>query len=116
MYVDGFLVPVPLAKIDEYVRVAEIAREVYLDHGAVSFVEAEADDVKDGKQTDFFRAVDRREGETVFFSFITYRDRAHRDEVNAMAMADPRLKMPPHDHPFDAKRMVWGGFRARVVG
>jgi len=116
-YVDGFVVPVPKNKVEDYRRIAELAREVWMEHGALSYVEALAEDVKPGELTSFPQSVDLREDETVVFAWITYRSREHRDEVNRKVMADPRLKdHDPLKMPFDAKRMIYGGFRIFVQG
>lgn len=109
-YVDGFLVPVPEDALDAYRALADEAAAIWMEHGALQYVEAIADDVPHGEHTDFYRAVDAKPGETVFFSYIVYASREHRDAVNAKVMADPRMKMPD-PMPFDGKRMMYGGFR-----
>jgi len=111
-YVDGFVVPVPIDKLDAYRRIAEGAGEVWLEHGALQYWECIADDVKPGKVTSFPQSVQLKEGETVVFSWILYNSREHRDSVNAKVMADPRLKdmMDQKNLPFDGMRMFWGGF------
>lgn len=114
MYVDGFVVPVPKDRVDDYRLMAEGAADMWREHGALSFVECQADDVPDGEVTSFPMAVKLEAGEVVFFSWITYRDRAHRDEVNAKVMADPRMTEMPQDPPFNMKRMIFGGFTAVV--
>ena len=75
-----------------------------------------ADDVKVGKWTSFPRSVKLKPGETVVFSWIIYKSRKHRDRVNAKVMKDPRLAdmMDPKAMPFDAKRMIYGGFEVFV--
>jgi uncharacterized protein YbaA (DUF1428 family) len=112
-YVDGFVVPVPTKKLAAYRRMAQKAGKVSRQHGALEFLECVADDVKIGKWTSFPRSVKLRRGETVVFSWIAYKSRAHRDRVNARVMKDPRLKnmMDTEDLPFDAKRMIYGGFK-----
>ena len=112
-YVDGFVVPVPIDKLDAYRRIAERAGEVWLEHGALQYWECIADDVKPGKVTSFPQSVQLKEGETVVFSWILYNSREHRDSVNAKVMADPRLKdmMDQKNLPFDGMRMFWGGFK-----
>src|SRR5262245_52951985 len=109
-YVDGFILPVPKRKIDAYRRMAQKAGKVWKEHGALEFRECIADDVKPGKVTSFPQSVKLKPGETVFFSYIVYKSRKHRDHVNAEVMKDPRLKgmMTMKDMPFDAKRMIWG--------
>jgi uncharacterized protein YbaA (DUF1428 family) len=113
-YVDGFVVPVPKSKVEDYRRMAANAGTVWRDHGALAFVECLADDVKPGKWTSFPQAVDLKEDETVVFSYIVYASRTERDRINALVMKDPRLDMNPADMPFDAKRMIWGGFNVLV--
>ncbi len=115
-YVDGFVVPVPKRKIEAYRRIAGLAGKVWREHGALAYLEAVADDVKPGKRTSFPQSVKLKPGETVVFSYIVYKSRAHRDRVNAKVMKDPRLKpmMDPKAMPFDGKRMFWGGFKVLV--
>jgi uncharacterized protein YbaA (DUF1428 family) len=115
-YVDGFVVPVPKKKLKVYRRMAQMAGKVWRDHGALEFRECVADDVKPGKRTSFPRSVKLKRGETVLFSFIVYRSRAHRDRVNSKVMKDPRITGMGDikDMPFDAKRMIFGGFKVLV--
>ena len=115
-YVDGFVVPVPKKKLQDYRRMAQKAGKIWREHGALEFVECVADDVKVGKVTSFPRSVKRKSTETVVFSYIVYKSRADRDRVNKKVMADPRLKpmMDPKAMPFDAKRMIYGGFKVLV--
>ena len=117
-YVDGFVVPVPRRKLQEYRRVAAKAGKIWKEHGAIDFVETVADDVKPGKLTSFPQSVKLKKGEVVVFSWIVYKSRKQRDSVNRKVMADPRLKdmMDPKNHPFDAKRMIFGGFKVLVQG
>ena len=115
-YVDGFLVPVPKKKLADYRRMAAKAGKIWREHGALEFRECIADDVKWGKRTSFPRSVKQKSGETVFFSYIVYKSRADRDRINAKVMKDKRLAkmMNPKAMPFDAKRMIWGGFKTVV--
>lgn len=106
-YVDGFVIPVAKDKIDVYKAHAQKAGEVWMELGALSFVECVGDDVPYGQLTSFPRAVQARDDETVIFSWIVYRSRADRDAIMEKVMADPRLK---GDMPFDAKRLIFGGF------
>ena len=116
-YVDGFVIPVPKKKLGEYRRIARLAGKVWKEHGALEYVECVAEDVKPGKLTSFPQAVMLKRSETVVFSWITYRSRAHRDRVLAKVMKDPRLAkmMDPKKMPFDGKRMFWGGFEVLVA-
>ena len=113
-YVDGFILPIPRDKLDAYKSMATAAGEVWMAHGALSYVEAVADDVPYGELTSFPRSVKLEDNEVVVFAFITYKSREHRDEVNAKCMNDPRLKCDPDNMPFDSKRMIFGGFSAFV--
>ena len=115
-YVDGFIVPVPTAKMAAYKRMAQKAAKVWREHGALEFREAIADDVKVGKWTSFPQSVKLERGETVVFSWIVFKSRAHRDRVNAKVMKDKRMAamMDKDAMPFDMKRMVYGGFKVVV--
>ena len=117
-YVDGFVVPVPRKNVAAYRRMAQKAGRIWREHGALDFVECIADDVKPGKLTSFPQSVKLKPNETVMFSWITYKSRAHRDRVNKKVMADPRLNdmMDPKAMPFDGKRMIYGGFAVLVQG
>ena len=115
-YVDGFIVPVPTKNLEDYRRMAQKAGKIWREHGALEYRECVADDVKPGKWTSFPRSVKLKQGETVVFSWITYKSRAHRDRVNAKVMKDARLAqmMNPKAMPFDGKRMFFGGFKAML--
>jgi uncharacterized protein YbaA (DUF1428 family) len=113
-YVDGFVLAVPKARIEDYRKMATTGAEVWMDHGALSYVECIADDVPYGELTSFPRAVQAKEDEVVIFAWITYPSRAVRDEVNARVMADPRLAPDKWEMPFDGKRMIFGGFESFV--
>lgn len=114
-YVDGFVVPVPKANIEAYEAMSREMGKVWMEFGALAFRECRGDDVKPGKLTSFPQAVDLKDDEVVYFSYITYRSRADRDAINAKAMADPRLEaMDPTKLPFDGKRMIIGGFETTV--
>jgi uncharacterized protein YbaA (DUF1428 family) len=116
-YVDGFIVPVPKSKLAAYRRMAQRGARVWKEHGALEYVECLADDVSWGKRTSFQRAVKmNRRSETVVFSYIVYSSRRDRDRIMKKVMADPRLAdfMDMKKLPFDAKRMIFGGFRTIV--
>lgn len=113
-YVDGFVVPVPKAKLDEYRKIAETAGQVWKEHGALQYWECVADDVKPGKLTSFPQSVQLKDDEVVVFSWILYNTREERDAINAKVMADPRLKQQMDNMPFDGARMFWGGFKSIV--
>jgi uncharacterized protein YbaA (DUF1428 family) len=115
-YVDGFLLPVPRRKVNAYLVMSRKAGKVWKEHGALEFRECVADDVKKGKWTSFPRSVKLKPNETVVFSYIVYKSRAQRDRVNAKVMKDKRLSkmMDIKSLPFDAKRMIYGGFKVIV--
>jgi uncharacterized protein YbaA (DUF1428 family) len=115
-YVDGFVLPVPKKNVKKYLAIAKLAGRVWKDHGALDYCEAIADDVKPGKWTSFPQSVKLKKNETVVFSYILYKSRAHRDRVLKKVMSDPRLTkmMDPKKMPFDGKRMIWGGFKAAI--
>ncbi len=115
-YVDGFVIPVPRRKVAAYRNLARKSAHVFMEHGALQVVEAMGDDVKPGKLTSFPQSVKLKPGEVVFFSWITYRSRRHRDAVNAKVIADPRLAsmMAGKNMPFDMRRMIYGGFKTVV--
>jgi uncharacterized protein YbaA (DUF1428 family) len=117
MYVDGFLVPVRRDRVDDYLALARDMAGLWLKHGALSVVECMGDDVPEGKVTSFPMAVKLEPGEVAFFSWITYADRAARDQANARVMeeAGPVFEaMFANDPPMNGKRMVWGGFDAKL--
>ena len=113
-YVDGFVLPVPKKKLDAYRRMARQAGKIWKEHGALEFRECVGDDLNITGVLSFTKLVKLKRGETVMFSWIVYKSRAHRDKVNKKVMSDPRLKQMPEDMPFDVKRMAYGGFKAIV--
>ncbi len=115
-YVDGFVIPVPKAKVAAYRRMAKLGAKVWREHGALEYRECIADDVKPGKLTSFPQSVKLKANEVVWFSWIVYKSRKHRDQVNANVMKDPRLAkmMDPKSMPFDGKRMFYGGFKVVI--
>ena len=115
-YVDGFIVAVPKKNINAYKKLARLAGKVWRSHGAIDYKECVADDVSKGKITSFPRSVKQKPSETVVFAWITYKSRADRDRILKKVMADPRLKGmdKPGKMPFDAKRMIYGGFKIIV--
>lgn len=110
-YIDGFVVAVPKARLDDYKEMARKAGDVWREHGALAYVEALGDDVPYGDLTSFPRAVQAKDDEIVVFSWIVYASRQARDDINAKVMADERLKGDINDMPFDGKRMIYGGFK-----
>lgn len=113
-YVDGYVLAVPARNKEAYIRLAELAAEVFRDHGALAVVENWGDDVPEGKVTSFPMAVKCGADETVVFSWITWPSRAARDAGMKKAMQDPRMKFENDVMPFDGKRMIFGGFATIV--
>ncbi|WP_120716242.1 DUF1428 domain-containing protein [Tsuneonella amylolytica] len=110
MYINGFVVPVPADKKDAYREVAEKFWPIARDYGCTGHVEAWESDIKDGKHTDFRRAVDLQDGEKVVFSWMTWPDKATADAAEEKMMADERMEAMGTDMPFDGRRMIVGGF------
>lgn len=113
-YVEGFVAAVPVANKDEYIRHAAEAAPLFKEFGAVRMVESWGDDVPDGKVTDFKRAVKATEDEVVVFSWFEYPSRQVRDAANEKMQSDPRLRQMGETMPFDARRMIFGGFASIV--
>ncbi len=115
-YVDGFLVPVPRKRLDDYRKLARKASKVWMKHGALEYIECVADDVKPGKWTSFPQSVKLKPDEVVIFAWIVFKSRAQRDKINAKVMKDPFMQgMDPKNIPFDGKRMIFGGFKTFVT-
>lgn len=115
-YVDGYVLPVPKDKIETYRGIAEKASKIWKEHGALEYRECVLEDPNAPELLAFPALATAKPEETVVFAYITYNSRAHRDEVNAKVMADPRLHQmcSPEDAPFDCKRMAYGGFQTIV--
>jgi len=115
-YVDGYVLPVPKKNLKAYASMAQKAGKIWREHGALQCVEAVGDDLKVKMGVSFPRRMKAKRGETVFFSWIVFKSRAHRDRVNAKVMKDPRLAkmMDEGPMPFDVKRMTYGGFKVLV--
>jgi uncharacterized protein YbaA (DUF1428 family) len=115
-YVDGFVVPVPKKKLAAYIRIARKASKIWKEYGALDYKECVGDDLNNKFCLPFTKGIRSKPGETIVFSYIVYKSRAHRDAVNAKVMKDPRIAQmcDPKDMPFDCKRMLYGGFKAIV--
>jgi uncharacterized protein YbaA (DUF1428 family) len=115
-YVDGFVIPVPRKKVQAYRRLALKTGKIWREHGALEVRECVGDDLAVKGLVPFPRRLKLKPGETVVFSWIVFKSRAHRDRVNAKVMKDPRLAaMDPTTVPFDVTRIVYGGFKVLVA-
>jgi uncharacterized protein YbaA (DUF1428 family) len=115
-YIDGFLLAVPKRKVNTYLGIARKAGKVWKEHGALEYRESVGDDLKIKMGMPFPKAARAKAGETVVFSWIVYKSKAHRDRVNKKVMKDKRIEgmMDPKTMPFDVKRMSYGGFKIAV--
>ena len=115
-YVDGYVLPVPKKNLQAYRRMAQKAGKIWQEHGALEYKECAGEDLTVKFGVPFPRMMKVKPGETVVFSYIVFKSRAHRDRVNAKVMKDPRItnSCNPKSMPFDVKRMVYGGFKILV--
>lgn len=114
-YVDGFVIPLPKKNVQAYRKLAKKAAKIWLKYGALEFRECVGDDLKVKMGVPFIRTAKLKPSETVFFSWIVYKSRAHRNQVNAKVMKDPFMcKMDSKKLPFNVKRMSYGGFKMLV--
>jgi uncharacterized protein YbaA (DUF1428 family) len=115
-YVDGYVLPVPRKNLDAYRKIAQHAGSVWKSHGALEYRECAGEDLQVKMGLPFPAQIGAKEDETVVFAWIVFESRAHRDEVNAKVMADPRMKgfENEKDMPFDCHRMLYGGFETIV--
>ena len=118
-YIDGFVIAVPTANKAEFIEHARKADGVFLELGATRILECRGDDVSHGKQTDFYRAVEAKEDESVVFSWVEWPDKATRDaamgRMEEMMKTDPRMDPASNPMPFDGKRLIYGGFQPIVT-
>jgi uncharacterized protein YbaA (DUF1428 family) len=123
-YVDGFVLVIPKDKTEEYKKMAEGGRDLWMKHGAISYMECQGNDMKpqemgEDKTRSFPELAGATSDETVWFSFITFKSKEHRDEVNAKVMAEMGEQMKDATDmqmPFDMKKMAYGGFQVEVEG
>lgn len=114
-YVDGFVLPISKKKIPAYRKMSKAAGKVWKDYGALDYIECVGDDLKIKMGMPFPKLAKTKAGETVVFSWIVYKSKSHRNQVNKKVMADPRIaKSMTGPMPFDVKRMSMGGFRTIV--
>jgi len=116
-YVDGYVLPVPKKNLSVYRQIAQKAGKIWREHGALEYRECVGEDLKPGWGVMFPKMMKAKPGETIIFSYIVFKSRAHRDKVNAKVMKDKRLNemMDESSMPFDCKRMVYGGFKVLVA-
>ncbi len=114
-YVDGFVFAIPKKNVKAYLRMARLGRAVWMKHGALDYTECIGDDLTPQYGALFPRMTRMKRNETVIFSFIVFKSRAHRDRVNAKVMKDTSMGDQFTEMPFDMKRMAYGGFKV-IVG
>ena len=117
-YVDGYVIPVPKKNVKAYTKMARWGKKVWMKHGALQYFECLGDDLEPAAPGcgDYPSLLKLKKGETLFYSFIIYKSKAHRDAVNKKVMSDPGMATAPKKMPFDMKRMMVGGFRTIVEG
>ena len=115
-YVDGFVIPIPKKNIPAYRRLARLSGKIWHEYGALEYRECVGDDLNCKGVLSFIRLARARRGETVLFSWIVYKSKAHRDRVNRKIMKDPRIiaMMNTRKMPFEGKKMAYGGFRVLI--
>lgn len=115
-YVDGFVIPIATKNVAEYRKIAKKAGKVWMEYGALAYMECAGDDLEIPGMHTFTKMTKVKDGETVLFSWIVFKSKAHRNSVNKKVMKDPRLTamMDPKKMPFDVKRMAYGGFKPIV--
>jgi uncharacterized protein YbaA (DUF1428 family) len=115
-YVDGFVIAIPKKNVKAYLRMARMGHRVWMKHGALDYKECIGDDLKPKYGALFPRMTRLKRGETLVFSYIVFKSRAHRDRVNAKVMKDPTMGDQSTQMPFDVKRMAYAGFKVAVGG
>ena len=119
-YVDGFVIPVPKSKVAEYKKMATMGKKMWMKFGALEYFECVGDDLGGipgmPESATFKKLAGLKPSETVFFSFIVYKNKAHRDAVNKKVIAEMQKQPMPKSMPFDMKRMAYGGFKTLVQG
>jgi uncharacterized protein YbaA (DUF1428 family) len=113
-YVDGFVIPVPKKKVPAYLKMARQGEKMWRKYGALDYKECIGDDLKPMWGVSFSKLAKLKAGETVVFSYIVFKSRAHRDSVNAKVIKAMQKMDMPKDMPFDMKRMAYSGFKAEV--
>jgi len=113
-YVDGYVMPVPKKNLKAYARMARMGAKIWMKHGALDYKECVGEDLKTKWGMPFSRLMKLKPGETVIFSYIVFKSRAHRDRVNAKVMKEMEKMGDMKEMPFDIKRMVYGGFKVLV--
>ena len=113
-YVDGFVLPVPKKNLKTYISMAKMGKEMWMKHGALDYKECVGEDLKNKWGTSFSNMMKLKPGETVVFSYIVFKSRAHRDRVNAKVMKEMEKMGNMKGMPFDMKRMTYGGFKVMV--
>lgn len=121
LYVDGFLLVVPKNKVAEYKKMATLGKKIWLKYGALDYKECRGDDLRPksmgSEPRSFIDIAGAKSTDSVWFSFVVYKSKKHRDQVNAKVMKDPAMNDPAWQDkpmPFDMKRFAYGGFKVEV--
>jgi uncharacterized protein YbaA (DUF1428 family) len=116
-YVDGFVIPVPKGKVAAYKKMAALGKRMWMKHGALQYFECVGDDLAGMPECGNFKTMaELKPSETAFFSFIVFKNKAHRNAVNKKVMAEMQTQPMPKSMPFDVKRMAYGGFKTLIQG
>lgn len=114
-YVDGFVIPIKKENTKAYKKMAAMGCKLWMEYGALDYYECVGDDLTMDCGWTFPKMCELKPDETVIFAFIVYKSKAHRNQVNAKVMKDPRMKMDETQMPFDMKRFAMGGFKTLVA-
>jgi alkaline phosphatase len=116
-YIDGFVIPVPKGKVAAYKKMAALGKKMWMKHGALQYFECVGDDLAGMPECGNFKTMaELQPSETAFFSFIVFKNKAHRNAVNKKVMAEMQTQPMPKSMPFDVKRMAYGGFKTLIQG
>ncbi len=117
-YIDGYVLAVPVANKEKFIEYAEAVDNIFIEYGAIRVIECWGDDIPEGSITDFQKAVQTKDNETVVFSWVEWPDKATRDkamdEMEKVMKTDDLFDQEKNPMPFDGKRMIYGSFQPVV--
>ena len=114
-YVDGYVIPIPKKNIKTYRKMAQMGCKAWMKHGALDYYECVGDDIKTKWGLGFPAMCKLKPGETVVFAYVVFRDKAHRNKVNAKVIKEMQAMSDNMPMPFDMKRFSMGGFKVLVA-